>query len=130
MKLALLWFSLQGLEPATFLPQVGQEVVVTARTALGAPIAGLAIRATRAGEDQAAVGSTDALGRLAFTPKHEGPCELRADVPGARSEDPQIELVAVLEVQPAKRRQRLLYWTVPLGLLLCWHGLRRLRQVR
>lgn len=130
MKLALLWISLQGLEPATFLPEVGQEVVVLAKSAQGAPLRGLAVRVTRSGQDPMAVGSTDEHGRLAFKPEHEGSCELRANVPGARPEDPQIELVAVLQVQPTRRRQRLLYWTVPLGLLLCWHGLRRWRQIR
>ena len=123
-----MWTLLQSLDPATFVPEVGHEVTVTAHAADSAPIAGLALFATRAGGFVVALGTTDAQGRIAFCPQEPGPHEVRAKVAGRRPDDPEIDLVTVLDVRPARSRARLLWWTMPLGLLLAWHGLRRLRR--
>lgn len=128
MALLALWALMQSLDPATFVPEVEQPVAITARGNDGAILAGLELVVTRDGAGPVRLGTTDASGRFVYVPREFGPHEVRAKVTGRRPDDPEIELVTVLDVLPARSRTRLAWWTVPLGMLLCWHGLRRWRR--
>lgn len=128
MELFELCIGLQSLEPTDYLPELGSEVRIHARGANDEPLPGLALRETARGSEARSIGVTAADGSLVYRPTRLGPIEVRAAHPGRESGDAPIELVAVLEVQPARGGPGIAWWAVPIGMLLAGHGWYRARR--
>lgn len=112
----------QQLEPAPFPAEVGAAVTVSASRA-GSPLPGVEVMVRKPSGSVSACGVTDAAGAVRFEPDEVGDHVFATTIEG-------VEVLAPLPVTAASRSWWAAFALVPLGSVLLWQNLRRVRGKR
>ena len=113
----------QRLDPEPYVCHPGQAVTLRAVAADNRPCPGVLVRVVNPGGTERGLGTTDASGLARFTPAGVGVHELRGQFPGGGP----LVLVTYHVVAPPRRWLYAVVLT-PLGLVLLWWNVRRLRR--